>query len=250
MKTLILGAYGQVGQELIMALSKRIGMGNIVCADLKEAPSNLGVQIHETVDATDEKRVESIIRNHNVKQIYCLTALLSATGEVNPMVTEHINMKSLFNCLEAARKFSIDRMFWPSSIAAFGDDTPKITPQDTIMNPGTVYGVTKKAGELWCAYYANRFGVDVRSVRYPGLVGYRSLPGGGTTDYAVDIFYKALRNETYYCYLKPDAYLPMIYTDDAIEATVNLMEAPSKNITIRTSYNIGAMSFCPEELAA
>jgi nucleoside-diphosphate-sugar epimerase len=154
-------------------------------------------------------------------------------------------MKSLFNCLEACRKFPIKKMFWPSSIAVFGPDTPKQTPQETIMNPTTVYGITKKSGELWCSYYHNKYGVDVRSIRYPGLVGYRSLPGGGTTDYAVDIFYKALRGEVYKCYLSSNTYLPMVYTDDAIEGTLQLMEAPKENIKIRTSYNMGGMSFCP-----
>lgn len=149
--------------------------------------------------------------------------MLSASGEVNPLKTEEINMKTLYNCLEACRKFKVDKIFWPSSIAAFGPDTPKDTPQDTVMNPTTVYGITKKAGELWCAYYFQRYGIDVRSVRYPGLIGYRSLPGGGTTDYAVDIFHKALKGQTYECYLKPDAYLPMIYTDDAIDGTIQIM---------------------------
>ncbi len=194
MRILVLGAYGQVGQELMRVLPVKYGLDNIVCSDLVEPPKNLQVKHHVTLNALDQTGVENTIRKYNISQIYCLPALLSATGELNPMKTENINMKSLFITLEAAKKFSLDRVFWPSSIAAFGPDTPKVTPQETIMNPTTAYGITKKAGELWCSYYAMKFGVDVRSIRYPGLLGHRSLPGGGTTDYAVDIFHKAIRN--------------------------------------------------------
>lgn len=250
MKILLAGAYGQVGQELIRALSKRYALSNIICADVREPPSNVKVEVHEHLNVLDRTDLEKIIKKHQVKQVYCLAALLSATGEKDPLKTEQINMNSLFNCLELARQGKFERLFWPSSIAAFGSNTPKRTPQLTIMEPNTVYGITKKSGELWCNYYHARYGVDVRSLRYPGLVGYRSPPGGGTTDYAVDIFHKAIMGQKYTCYLGPETYLPMIYTDDAIDGTLQLMDAEKEKITVRTSYNMNGITFNPRELAA
>ena len=249
-RILICGAYGQVGQELIRFFSKRIGMERLVCTDLHPPPKHLGIVHHEILNALDKDGIESIIQKYEVEQVYSLAALLSATGEIDPLKTQHINMTSLFNVLELAREGKIKRLFWPSSIAALGDNSPKTAPQATIMDPSTVYGITKKSGELWCQYYHRRYGVDVRSIRYPGLVGYRSAPGGGTTDYAVDIFHKAIMGEPYICYLQSNTYLPMMYTDDAIRATFELMQAPSKCISVRTSYNVHAMSFSPNEVAA
>lgn len=208
------------------------------------------VSQHEFCDILNREHLFDIIQKYKITDLYCLAALLSATGERYPLYTEKINMTSLFNCLEAARYGLVKKVFWPSSIAAFGSNTPKTTPQHTVQQPGTVYGITKKSGQLWCDYYYKRYGCDVRSLRYPGLVGWRSPPGGGTTDYAVDIFHKAVMKEDYTCYLQEDTSLPMVYTEDAIYGTIKLMQAEPERLTIRTSYNIQSMRFTPKELAA
>ena len=239
-KILVIGSSGQIGTELVLELRARFGNDAVVASDIK--PSNQAVMdsgVFETVDIMDKDRVEEVIRKHNIKEVYALAALLSATAEKNPEFAWELNMKGLFYLLDLARDKVIDKIFWPSSIAVFGPTTPKVnTPQSTIMEPTTVYGISKLTGERWCDYYFKRYGVDVRSIRYPGLISYTSLPGGGTTDYAVDIYYSANRGETYSCFLKEDTALPMMYMEDAIRATIDLMEAPAENIKIRTSYNI------------
>lgn len=190
-----------------------------------------------------------ILEKHDIKEIYHLAAILSAKGEQNPLFAWQLNMDSLLTVLEAGKN-QIEKIYWPSSIAVFGPDTPKEnTPQNTIMSPSTVYGISKLAGERWCEYYHQHYGVDVRSLRYPGLIGYKALPGGGTTDYAVDIFHKAIAGETYECFLKNDSMLPMMYMDDAVKATIDLMESPAEKVKIRSSYNLAAMSFTPAEIA-
>jgi nucleoside-diphosphate-sugar epimerase len=203
------------------------------------------------LDVLDEKRLNDLIGKNNFTQIYHLAAMLSAKGEKNPKLAWRLNMDSLIYVLEAAVAHRIRKVYWPSSIAAFGPTTQKIkTPQDTIMDPTTVYGISKLAGERWCTWYHKAKGVDIRSLRYPGLIGYKSQPGGGTTDYAVDIYFKALSEGRYECFLSPDTYLPMMYMDDAVNATLALMEAPVEKISVRSSYNITGMSFCPAEIAA
>ena len=205
----------------------------------------------EILDATDRAKLQFVIERHRITQIYHLAAILSAKGEINPLQTWEINMDCLFNVLDAARSQNIRKVFFPSTIAVFGSNTPRIfTPQDTIRTPETVYGMSKVAGENWCSYYHKRYGVDIRSLRYPGIIGYQSLPGGGTTDYAVDIFHKAVKGETFECFLEENTRLPMLYMDDAIKATLDLMEAPAEQITIRSSYNLQGMSFAPKDVAA
>jgi nucleoside-diphosphate-sugar epimerase len=198
----------------------------------------------------NRRQLGDLIRKNRITQIYHLAAVLSATGEKNPAFAWHLNMDGLIHVLDAAVELRIERVYWPSSIAVFGPNTPKhFTPQDTIMDPSTIYGISKLAGERWCNWYFNRHGVDVRSLRYPGLIGYKAKPGGGTTDYAVEIFFQALAEKKYTSFLSHDTYLPMMYMDDAIKATIDLMEAPAEKIRIRSSYNISAMSFCPSEIA-
>jgi nucleoside-diphosphate-sugar epimerase len=202
------------------------------------------------LDVLDKAAVANLIQKEQVTQIYHLAAILSASGEKNPIQAWDMNMQGLLNVLELAKENTIEKIFWPSSIAVFGPNTPKKnTPQDAIKNPSTVYGISKLAGEHWCEYYFNTYGVDVRSLRFPGLIGYKSLAGGGTTDYAVDIYHKAIHKENYTCYLKEDTYLPMMYMDDAIQATLQLMAAPASKISIRNSYNLSGMSFSPREIA-
>lgn len=249
-KVLLTGAGGQLGSELTEALAKKFGAENIVATDVNEkVAEKFSYCTFEVLDIQDVLRLEHLVDSHQITQIYHLAALLSAVGEKNPLFTWNLNMNGLLNVLEVARKKNLDKVYWPSSIAAFGLNTPKVeTPQETVTEPNTVYGITKVSGELWCQYYFEKYGVDVRSLRYPGLIGYKSLPGGGTTDYAVDIYHKAIAGEVFSCFLSEDTYLPMMYMPDAIKATISLMDAPKEQIKVRTSYNISALSFSPKEI--
>lgn len=250
-KILVIGASGQIGVELTIALQLRYGRNNVVAADIKEQPALLGDSIFYRMDVLKKDELTSVIKKENVTQIYLLAAVLSATGEKNPSLAWNINMQGLLNVLEIAKEQQLHKVYWPSSIAVFGDSSPKQNcPQQTVIEPTTVYGISKYAGELWCNYYFEKFGVDARSLRYPGLISYMSPPGGGTTDYAVEIYHEALDKKSYNCFLKADTYLPMMYMPDAIKATIELMEAPADRLSTRLSYNIGAMSFAPAELAS
>ena len=224
----------------------------MIAADLKEAcPAILKNGPYVQLDALDKEGVRSYIIGENIKEVYLLAALLSATAEKNPEFAWRLNMEGLFTILDLAKEGQLQKIFWPSSIAVFGPTTPaNQTAQHTVMEPTTVYGISKQAGERWCEYYFNKFGVDVRSIRYPGLISYKSLPGGGTTDYAVDIFYKAKSEGKFTCFLNDDTALPMMFMDDAIRATIELMEAPSEQVKIRSAYNLAGCSFTPAELAA
>jgi nucleoside-diphosphate-sugar epimerase len=250
-KTLIIGASGQIGIELTMALRAKYGIDQIVPADIRKpdiAVFNEGP--FEILDVLDKEGLNRVVEKHNITYVYQLAALLSATSEKYPEKAWDLNMNGLFNILEIAKAGKIERVFWPSSIAAFGPNTPADnTPQYTIMEPTSVYGISKLAGERWCEYYFNNYGVDVRSIRYPGLIGFRSEPGGGTTDYAVDIFYHALESGHYNCFLSANTNLPMMMMEDAIRATIQIMEAPKEQIKIRSSYNLAGISFTPAELA-
>lgn len=253
-KILIIGAGGQIGGELTIALRKIYGNDNVVATDIKDEPDLLkqhssGPFFH--LDATKANEVTALIQKEKITQVYLLAAILSAVGEQKPLWAWNINMTCLLDLLEICRSEKIKKFYWPSSIAAFGSNTPKNnTPRHTIMEPTTVYGISKFSGELWCQYYFQRYGLDIRSIRYPGLISWKSKPGGGTTDYAIDIFHKALAGETFNCFLKAETYLPMMYMDDAIRGTIELMEAPAEKIKNRMAYNFSAMSFSPEELAA
>jgi nucleoside-diphosphate-sugar epimerase len=247
---LVIGAKGQIGSELVEELRRINGNENVVATDIKMPDDDL---LHQgpfyQLDVLDFPKVIELIKKHNIKQIYLLAALLSATAEQKMKAAWRLNMDSLLGILEICKEEKI-KLFWPSSIAVFGDTTPKKdTPQLTITEPSTVYGISKLAGERWCEYYYNKFNVDVRSLRYPGLIGYKSEPGGGTTDYAVHIFHEALRKGSYECFLKADTMLPMMYMPDALKATLQLMDADSDKVRIRSSYNVAAMSFTPQQLA-
>lgn len=250
-KILIMGAGGQIGVELAMALRKLYGKDNVVATDLKDAHPLLdGAGPYYKLDAMDAEATLSIIKKEGITQVYLLAALLSATGEQKPKMAWDINMKSLLQVLDLGLQEKLTKIYWPSSIAVFGPTTPKSqTPQKTVVEPKTVYGISKYAGELWCQYYFERWGLDVRSIRYPGLISWKSEPGGGTTDYAVDIYHKALEDGKYTCFLSEDTYLPMMYMDDAIRGTIELMEAPAEKIRSRIAYNLSAMSFSPKEIA-
>lgn len=250
-KVIIIGAGGQIGTELTLKLRQLKGKENVIAADVKsECPNLLEEGPYQQLDILDAEKVKKVIIENNVKEVYLLAALLSATAEKNPHFAWQLNMDGLFTILELAKDKIIDKIFWPSSIAVFGPTTPREnTPQYTVMEPSTVYGISKQAGERWCEYYFNKFGVDVRSIRYPGLISYTSLPGGGTTDYAVDIFYQAKAKKSYTSFLSENSALPMMYMDDAIRATIELMEAPSEKIRIRSSYNLSALSFTPKQLS-
>lgn len=249
---LILGACGQIGTELTMALREKHGSGSIVASDIREGSKTLmDSGPFELLDATDYEAIENVVMHYEIEEVYLMAAMLSATAEKFPMRAWNLNMNSLFNVLNLAKDKKIDKVFWPSSIAVFGPNTPKDeTPQHTMMEPSTVYGISKQSGERWCEYYHKKYGVDVRSVRYPGLISWKTQPGGGTTDYAVEIFHKALSDKKYTSFLTEWTKLPMMYMDDAIRATINLMEAEPEHLQIRSSYNLGAMSFAPRELAA
>ena len=250
-KILVLGACGQIGTELVLTLRQLKGEETVIAADLKsECPEIISNGPYIQLDALDKQSIRAYIIENNIKEVYLLAALLSATAEKNPEFAWKLNMEGLFIILDLAKEKHIDKIFWPSSIAVFGPTTPMDqTPQHTIMEPTTVYGISKQAGERWCEYYNLKFGVDVRSIRYPGLISYKSLPGGGTTDYAVDIFYKAKENKKFTCFLKEDTALPMMFMDDAIRATIELMEAPIENVKIKSSYNLAGISFTPAVLA-
>ena len=251
-KILVIGASGQIGVELTLALRKIYGEGQVIATDLREQnPLLAGTGPYVSLDVMNKEMLHVQVIRQNITQIYLLAAILSATGEKNPSLAWNLNMQGLLNVLDIAREEKLHKVFWPSSIAVFGPSSPRQNcPQQTIIEPTTVYGISKYAGEFWCHYYWQRYGVDVRSVRYPGLISYKSGPGGGTTDYAVDIYHQALQKNQYTCFLKEDTYLPMMYMPDAIRATIELMEAPQKSVGIRTSYNLSAMSFSPHEVAA
>jgi len=248
-KVLVIGAGGQIGIELCEALNKLYGSENVIASDIKPIDA-LSNNPFEQLDVLDSVKLNEIIQKYRATDVYLLAALLSATAEKNPSYAWKLNMEGLFNVLELAKEKRIQKVFWPSSIAVFGPTTPKVnTPQYTVMDPNTVYGISKLAGERWCEWYAQKHQVDVRSIRYPGLIGWKSQPGGGTTDYAVHIFYDALQKGHYTCFLREDTMLPMMHIEDAVRATIELMHAPSEKITIRSSYNLAAMSFTPQQLA-
>ncbi|MDX5420900.1 MAG: NAD-dependent epimerase/dehydratase family protein [Hymenobacteraceae bacterium] len=250
---LVIGACGQLGSELTLELRNMYGGSNVVAADIAP-PKQADLRDSgpfEKIDVLDTKTMGELASKYKFKQIYHLAAILSATGEKNPKFAWRLNMDGLFNVLDLALEQKVDRVYWPSSIAVFGPGTPRQnTPQHTIMDPNTVYGISKQAGERWCAYYFEKYGLDVRSLRYPGLIGYKALPGGGTTDYAVDIYHKALEGETFECFLSENTYLPMMYMPDAIKATLDLMHAPAEQVKVRDSYNLSAISFSPKEITA
>ncbi len=251
-KILIIGACGQIGTELTQKLRAIYGVENVIASDIRKLNIdvvNLGP--FEVVNALDFNQIQHLVEIHKIDEVYLMAALLSATAEKNPAFAWDLNMNSLFHVLNLAKAGKIKKIFWPSSIAVFGPTTPREnTPQYTIMEPSTVYGISKQSGERWCEYYHKTFGVDVRSIRYPGLISWSSPPGGGTTDYAVDIFYKALLEKKYECFLSSETKMPMMYMEDAIAATIQIMQAPAEQIKIRSSYNLAAMSFTPTELAS
>lgn len=251
-KILVIGASGQIGVELTLALRKVYGNANVVASDLREQnPLLEGTGPYVSLDVMNKEMLHVQVIRQNITQIYLLAAILSATGEKNPNLAWHLNMQGLLNVLDIAREEKLTKVYWPSSIAVFGPTSPKQNcPQQTIIEPITVYGISKYAGEFWCNYYFQRYGVDVRSLRYPGLISYKSAPGGGTTDYAVEIYVEALEEKKYECFLSEDTFLPMMYMPDAIRATLELMEAPASSISIRTAYNVSGMSFSPREIAA
>lgn len=251
-RILIIGASGQIGTELTVFLREKFGSHKVIASDIREGNQELMESgPFEIVDAMDYDAVEKLVIRYEITDVYLMAAMLSATAEKFPIRGWNLNMDSLFHVLRLAKEKKIEKIFWPSSIAVFGPSTPKTdTPQRTVMEPTTVYGISKQTGERWCEYYYNRYGVDVRSIRYPGLISYKTLPGGGTTDYAVDIYHKALKHKKYVSFLSAQTKLPMMFMDDAIRATVGIMEADSEDVKIRSSYNLSAMSFDPEEITA
>jgi nucleoside-diphosphate-sugar epimerase len=252
-RILVTGSTGQIGSELTIELRKKYGKENVVAAGHKRAPNEALMKSgpYVVVDTSDRKQLTELVEKQDIDTIYHLASILSAAGEKNPQLAWDVNMRGLYNVLEIAREHELAEVFWPSSIAVFGPETPRDnTPQNTIMIPATVYGVSKVAGELMCNYYFARFGVDARSLRYPGIISSETPPGGGTTDYAVEIFYEAIQNKRYTCFLREDTVLPMMYMPDCIKATIDLMEADSAKIRCRTSYNLTAMSFSAGELVA
>jgi nucleoside-diphosphate-sugar epimerase len=250
---LVIGSSGQLGAELVAGLRQIYGRENVIASDIKDMDKEQIKEFapYETLNVLNAKRLFEIVRKYDVKQIYLLAALLSATAEKSPMFAWDLNMNGLFNVLDLAKEKHIDKVYWPSSIAVFGPTTPRInTPQFTIMEPNTVYGISKQTGERWCEYYFNKYGVDVRSLRYPGLIGWKTAPGGGTTDYAVHIYHEAIKNNSYECFLSENTTLPMMFMDDAIKATLDLMHSNPDNIKVRSSYNLAGMSFSPKEIAS
>lgn len=250
-KIAVIGACGQIGTELVVKLRSMIGDANVFAADIKDECSEvLKSGPYHKLDILKKEAVRSFIIDNEITEVYLLAALLSATAEKHPMFAWELNMEGLFTILNLGKEGYLKKIFWPSSIAVFGPTTPREnTPQYTVMEPTTVYGISKQAGERWCEYYHNNYDVDVRSIRYPGLISYTSLPGGGTTDYAVDIFYQAKLGKEYTCFLSENTPLPMMYMEDAIRATIELMEAPKEQVAIRSSYNLGGISFTPKEIA-
>lgn len=251
-KILIVGASGQIGSELTLALRKRLGSDNVIATDIREANAEVTRSgTFEILDILDKKALIACVEKHSITEVYLMAAMLSATAEKHPQKAWDLNMISLSNVLDIAKDNLISKLFWPSSIAVFGPTTPKInTPQVTVMEPTTVYGISKLAGERWCDYFFHNHGVDVRSIRYPGLISWKTDPGGGTTDYAIEIFHKALEEGSYNCFLSENTALPMMYMDDAIKATIDIMEADFKDIKVWASYNLGGVSFTPKEIAA
>lgn len=250
-RILIIGACGQIGSELTLKLREIYGLDNVIASDIRKGEQEVfQTGPFELIDAMNFEQVAEIINKYQIDEVYLMAALLSATAEKNPAFAWELNMNSLFHVLNLAKEGKIKKIFWPSSIAVFGPTTPKHnTPQYTVMEPSTVYGISKQAGERWCEYYFNKYGVDVRSIRYPGLISWKTLPGGGTTDYAVDIYYKAVSDNKYTCFLSENTALPMMYMDDAIRATVGIMQAKKEDMKIRSSYNLSAMSFTPKDIA-
>jgi len=251
-KILIIGACGQIGTELTQKLRSIYGNDNVIASDIRKLNNDIvNSGIFEVLNALDYNQIEHLIEQYQITDVYLMAALLSATAEKNPAFAWDLNMNSLFHVLNLAKAKKIKKIFWPSSIAVFGPTTPRDnTPQYTIMEPTTVYGISKQTGERWCEYYHNVYGVDVRSIRYPGLISWSTEPGGGTTDYAVDIYHKALKEGKYECFLSENTALPMMYMDDAIRATIEIMQAPTESIKIRSSYNLSGVSFTPAEIAA
>ncbi|WP_397302883.1 NAD-dependent epimerase/dehydratase family protein [Nonlabens ulvanivorans] len=251
-KILIIGACGQIGTELTIRLREIYGNDNVIAGDIREGSEELMQSgPFEIVDAMNRTSIEDVCLHYEINEVYLMAAMLSATAEKYPKKAWNLNMDSLFHILNIAKEGKIDKVFWPSSIAVFGPTTPKEnTPQQTVMEPSTVYGISKQTGERWCEYYYNKYGVDVRSIRYPGLISWKTLPGGGTTDYAVEIFHEALKNNHYDCFLKEDTSLPMMFMEDAIKATVSIMQTKSENIKQRSSYNLAGMTFTPAEIAS
>ena len=248
-RILIIGSNGQIGLELAEELRKNYGSENVVCSDIRKIENQL--EPFEILDILDLNTLHQIVKKYQITQVYLLAALLSATAEKNPKFAWDLNMNGLFHVLDMAKEGLIKKVYWPSSIAVFGPSTPRVlTPQYTVMEPNTIYGISKQAGERYCEYYHQKYGVDVRSIRYPGLIGWKSAPGGGTTDYAVHIYHEALKNQSYECFLSAETTLPMMYMEDAIRATLNLMEAPAEQVKIRSAYNVAGISFNPEEIAA
>ncbi|GHE59685.1 L-threonine 3-dehydrogenase [Roseivirga thermotolerans] len=249
-KVLVIGASGQLGSELTLTLAEMFGENNVVASDISSPSASIKHLPFEKLDVMNAQQLGEITDKHQITQVYHLAAILSAKGEENPQWAWNLNMTGLLNVLDLAKEKGLKKVYWPSSIAVFGPSTPvDMTPQHTVMDPNTVYGISKQAGERWCEYYFQKYGVDVRSLRYPGLIGYKSLPGGGTTDYAVDIYHKALAGETFKCFLSENTALPMMYMPDAIKATIGLMEAPAEHVKVRSSYNVSAFSFTPAQLA-
>lgn len=250
-KILVLGASGQIGGELTSKLRSIYGNENVVASDIREGNAFLmNSGPFEIINATDKEVILKAVKKYDITQVYLLAAMLSATGEKFPQKAWDLNMTSLLAVLDLAKEKYIKQVYWPSSIAAFGPTTPKVnTPQKTIMEPSTVYGISKISGEFWCNYYHQKYGVDVRSLRYPGIISWKTQPGGGTTDYAVDIFFKAIENGSYESFLSENTRLPMMYMNDAVNATIQLMQADAKDVKIRSSYNLSAIDFTPKELA-
>ena len=251
-RILIIGACGQIGSELTLTLREKHGSDHVIASDIREGSKTLMQSgPFEILDATDYNAIEDLVLHYDVNEIYLMAAMLSGTAEKFPMKAWNLNMNTLFHVLNLAKDGKLNKVFWPSSIAVFGPTTPKDnTPQQTVMEPSTVYGISKQTGERWCEYYHKRYGVDVRSIRYPGLISYKTPPGGGTTDYAIEIFHEAIKEKKYTSFLSEETALPMMYMEDAINATISIMEAPSEQISIRSSYNLGGISFTPKEIAA
>lgn len=251
-KIMVIGCAGQIGSELTIELRKLFGNANVVATDIRNAPADIMESgPFELLDVLDGKMLGEVVSRYGITQIYHLAAILSGNAEKRPLQSWEINMKSLMNVLELARELKLHKIFWPSSIAVFGPSTPRQnTPQDCIMDPNTVYGISKLAGERWIEYYFNKFGVDTRSLRYPGLISYKTEAGGGTTDYAVEIFYEAIRHKKYECFLGPQTALPMMFMPDALKATIDLMESDASKLTLRSSYNVAGISFTPEQIAS
>src|ERR1700744_634121 len=249
MKILVTGACGQIGTELVMALREQYGVANVIASDIHDR-SKVGLENYYTLNVLNEAALDWIVGNLGITQIYHLAAVLSASGEQKPLAGWDLNMGGLLNVLEAARKYRLEKLFWPSSIAVFGPASPKAAcPQNGVTDPATVYGISKVAGESWCKYYNEKYDLDIRSLRYPGLISHSAQPGGGTTDYAVEIFHEALNSGTYQCFLHSSTSLPMLYMADAIRATLELMSAPRLALSVKTSYNLAGLNFSPRELA-